>query len=117
MVKRISILKRLTIIRRVTEVIEEITIAPEFNFKKLVKILNLCHIYVPVSTTKANNSTDMSLDARDLLEMTRDKDRYRVFVERQRQSLEAMIRGFRVPYTVPNFFLLLTRYMLDKCTY
>ncbi len=69
-VKRISILRRLNIIRRVNEVIEKVTEDDEtISFKKLVKILNLCHIYVPIVNVKANNSTHLSLDIKDMVDL------------------------------------------------
>ena len=61
-VKRIMIIKRLTIIRQVNDVIEKVCKIHEvrseetqtdeesndISFKKLVKIMNLCHVYIPL---------------------------------------------------------------------
>lgn len=122
-VKRISILKRLTIIRKVNEVIHKVTIDSINNdenvisFKKVVKILNLCHIFIPLIHVKANNSTDMSLDIKDMVELTMSKDKYKRFVLLQTESLELIVKGFKIPITVNNIFLLLSRYTIDKHEY
>lgn len=65
-VKRISIMKRLNIIRQVNEVIERVVEVNEdgetITFKKLIKIFNLIQIYIPLVQIKANNSTDFCLN-------------------------------------------------------
>eukprot|EP00347_Sterkiella_histriomuscorum_P009154 403342313 len=84
-VKRISILKRLNIIRRVNEVIVKVCDNPydeqRISFKKVVKIFNLCHIYIPLMQVKSNNSTDLSLDIKDMIELTTNKDKHKRFVQ------------------------------------
>jgi len=53
-VKRITIIKRLTIIRKVNDDIEKVADEKQtddsnsVSFKKLVKIFNLCHLFVPI---------------------------------------------------------------------
>lgn len=77
-------MKRLSIIRKVNEVIEKVcdneTGDDALSFKKVVKILNLCHIFIPLIQVKANNSTDLSLDIKDLIELTKSKEKYKRFV-------------------------------------
>jgi hypothetical protein len=50
-VKTISIKKRMNIIRRVNEIIEFVSYDEEsdISFKKIVKILNLCQIFIPLA--------------------------------------------------------------------
>ncbi len=44
--------------------------------------MNLCHIYVPIiHLDLATNSTKLSLDPLDLLELTKSKERYKDFVD------------------------------------
>ena len=88
---------------------------PKISFKKLIKILNICHIYIPLVHVKANNSTDLSLNIVDMaMTLGSDKTKYKRFVELQRESLELILKtGFKVPYTINSFFVLLTRYLID----
>jgi hypothetical protein len=88
-VKRIMVIKRLSIIRQVNEVIEAVCQMKKeedddeeaVSFKKLVKIMNLCHVYIPIFHQKPNNSSYLSLETMDLLELTRSKEAYKSFVE------------------------------------
>ena len=122
-VKRISIMKRMSIIRQVHEVLEKVVSdesmserasGSSVSFKKLVKILNLIHIFVPLIQVKGNNSTDLSLDIGDMLELTTSKEKYKKYVLLQMESLELIMKEFRVPININNVFLLITRYMIDK---
>ena len=56
-VKRIMVIKRLTIIRQVNDVIEKVCVTNNtdsdteentISLKKLVKVLNMCHVFVPI---------------------------------------------------------------------
>ncbi|CDW86595.1 UNKNOWN [Stylonychia lemnae] len=120
-VKRINIIKRLSIIRRVNEVIEKVTTEEKqqglITFKKLVKILNICHIYIPLIQIKPNNSTEFSLDIRDMIELTTSKEKYKRYVYLQTQSILQIIKGFGVHLTINNLFLLITRFIIDKPLY
>jgi hypothetical protein len=70
--------RRMTIIRRVNEIIDRISEQDDkLSFKKVVKILNLCQIFVPLAVVKANNSTDFSLNIKDLIELGNSKDKYK----------------------------------------
>jgi hypothetical protein len=104
-VKRIMIIKRLNIIKQVNEVIEKVSKAPldeskdklmeenkAMSAKKLVKIMNLCSIYIPLVQIEPNNSTKISLDVGDLAELTKSKEKYREFVHLQAKSFEIIIR-------------------------
>lgn len=93
------IIKRLCIIRQVNDVIEKVCTSSlqedngKFNstdgnderetisLKKLVKIMNLCHIYIPLIQCKPNNSTLLSLDIVDLMELCKNKEVYKNFVD------------------------------------
>lgn len=70
-------MRRLSIIRRVNEVIMRVaekednsgedsdsdhSLKTAISFKKIVKILNLMQIYIPLVHIKPNNSTHFSLD-------------------------------------------------------
>ena len=117
-VKTISIKKRLSIIRNVHEAIMRVNDEEDrISFKKLAKILNLCHIFIPLINVKPNNSSDISLNIKDLYEMSRSKDKYKKFIELQAESLEMMVEAFGMPVTLNNLFLLLTRYLIDKNHY
>lgn len=114
-VKRISIKRRLSIIRDVSEAIETVNENDfRLSFKRITKILNLCHILVPLVNVKANNSTDLSLEIRDLLEMSKSKEKYKRYIELQAQSLERMVEAFKIKATLNNFFLILNRYLIDR---
>ena len=54
--------------------------------------MNLCQIYVPITQFKPNNSTEMSLEVGDMREIGRSKERYKEFVELQRESIEGIMR-------------------------
>lgn len=94
------IMKRLSIIRQVNTVIEKVCKVSQdsdeegediqeegesmISYKKLVKIMNLCHIYIPIVQSvynPANNSTKLSLDPMDLIELCKSKHRYKEFVD------------------------------------
>ena len=87
------------------------------SVKKLVKIMNLCQVYVPLVQMVPNNSSKMSLDLLDLAELGRSKEKYREFVELQVESLENIMRDSyldgsvrEIPKdTVAEFLKLLTR--------
>ena len=87
------------------------------SVKKLVKIMNLCQVYVPLVQMAPNNSSKMSLDLLDLGELGRSKEKYREFVELQADSLENIMRDSyldgsvrEIPKdTVSEFLKLLTR--------
>jgi ribosomal protein L18E len=80
-VKRISIKRRLNIIRSVNEAIDKVNEDENsVSFSKIAKILNLCHIFVPIVSVNSNNSTDLSLDINDLIEMTKSKEKYKRYV-------------------------------------
>ena len=124
------IMKRLQIIRQVNTVIDNVckTEVPEqeseedaISVKKLVKILNLCHVYVPiVHCNLGTNSTKMSLDPLDLLELGKTKQRYKDFVDLQCESLEAIVAGFGDPgdvSTVSRFLSLLAKHCVAKNQY
>jgi hypothetical protein len=84
--------RRMTIIRRVNEIIDRISELDEkLSFKKVVKILNLCQIFVPLAVVKANNSTDFSLNIKDLIELGNSKEKYKRYVGLQVESLEFMV--------------------------
>ena len=51
------------------------------SLKKLVKIMNLCLVYVPLTQVQPNNSTKLSLDLNDLSELSKSKEKYKEFVE------------------------------------
>lgn len=71
----------MTIIRKVNEIIDNITDDDEsVSFKKIVKILNICQIFIPLANVKANNSTDFSLNIKDLIQLGQNKDLYRFYV-------------------------------------
>lgn len=117
-IKRITIIKRLTIIRKVNEDIEKVaedhqTADNGISFKKLVKIFNLCHLFVPLIQVKANNSTYLSLEIRDLQELTHSKDKYKQYVDMQTESLELILTGFGAQLTINSLFQLLARYIID----
>lgn len=129
-VKRIMIMKRLQIIRQVNTVIENVckTEMPEeetdedaISCKKLVKILNLCHVYVPIMHCElGTNSTKLSLDPLDLLELGKSKQRYKEFVDLQCESLEAIVAGFGDAgnaSTVSRFLSLLAKHCVAKNQY
>lgn len=114
-IKTINLKRRVTIIRSVNEAIEKLSENEErISFKRLVKILNLCHIFIPVVAVKSNNSTDFSLNIRDLIDMSKSKEKYKRFVEIQSRSLEMMIEAFGIAVNLQNLFLLLTKYMIGK---
>jgi hypothetical protein len=87
------------------------------SVKKLVKIMNLCQVYVPLVQMSPNNSSKMSLDLLDLGELGRSKEKYREFVDLQAESLENIMRDSyldgsvrEIPKdTVSEFLKLLTR--------
>ena len=87
------------------------------SVKKLVKIMNLCQVYVPLVQMSPNNSSKMSLDLLDLAELGRSKEKYREFVELQAESLENIMRDSYLDGsirdvsqdTVAEFLKLLTR--------
>jgi len=87
------------------------------SVKKLVKIMNLCQVYVPLVQMVPNNSSKMSLDLLDSAELGRSKEKYREFVELQAESLENIMRDSYldgsvrdIPKdTVAEFLKLLTR--------
>jgi hypothetical protein len=86
-----------------------------------VKILNLCHVYVPiVHCDLGTNSTKLSLDPLDLLELGKSKQRYKEFVDLQCESLEAIVAGFGYAGetgTVSRFLSLLAKHCVAKNQY
>lgn len=92
------------------------------SFKRLVKILNLCHIYIPLIHLKQNNSTQLSLAPSDLLNLLKDKASYKDFVNLQTESVELIIKAFSesedVEEDVSGFLSLLsTRFCIQKSKY
>jgi hypothetical protein len=96
-VKRIMIIKRLSIIRQVNQVIEKVSTRVDesengedrtaeetpmklLSLKRLVKIMNLCQVYIPIAHIKSNNSTHLSLDVSDMMEIVKEKSAYKDFV-------------------------------------
>ena len=90
------VIKRVTIIRQINDVIKSVCKIPNdeeeeldqagdeevlISFKKLVKIMNLCQVYVPLVQQKENNSTYMSFDIKDMMELQTSKEAYKHFVE------------------------------------
>lgn len=95
------IIKRLTIIRQVNDAIEKVVTIDDgddegrenqVSYKRLVKVMNLCHIYIPIIHKKPNNSSQMSLDLNDLKELVRSKSHYKQFVDLQTESLEHIMK-------------------------
>lgn len=101
------VIKRLSIIRQVNEAIERVCMSQNdmerlseeydetISLKKLVKIMNICHVYVPLVQVRPNNSSHMSLEVLDLIELCRSKEKYRAFVNLQTESLEAILAAFK----------------------
>lgn len=89
----------------------------DISFKKLVKIFNLCHLFVPIIQLKPNNSTHLSLDISDLRELTTSKEKYKRFVDLQTESLELMVEGFQLPDTVSSLLYLVSRHIIEQNQY
>ena len=135
------VIKRVTIIRQINEVIKSVCKMPDdeeedeeeekegndeeslISFKKLVKIMNLCQVYVPLIQQKENDSTYMSFDISDMMELQRSKEAYKHFVQLQADSLEQIMKKFQGEdpsidcEQVSSFLNLMTNFCIKKNNY